>query len=181
MLEVVVPDRSGWDESRSEFVEIQGGALRFEHSLVALSKWESKTCRPFMDGQVKSDEDLDLYFNCMCLTPETQHLVPWMSTEDRNKLVEYIEAPMTATTITDRTSKSPKSTITTSEVVYGWMVSYNIPFDPCENWHIARLMMLIRVCGIQQDPKPKKTASSEIAANNAALNAARRAQYNTKG
>lgn len=181
MLEVVVPDRSGWDESRLEFVEIQGGTLRFEHSLVALSKWESKTCRLFMDGQVKSDEDLSLYFNCMCMTPETQHLVPWMSTEDRNKLVEYIEAPMTATTITDRTSKSPKSTITTSEVVYGWMVSYNIPFDPCENWHIARLMMLIRVCGIQQDPKPKKMASSEIAANNAALNAARRAQYNTKG
>lgn len=181
MLEVVVPDRSGWDESRLEFVDLQGGTLQFEHSLLALSKWEIRTGLPFLDDKKKTPGELTTYFECMCLTPETQHLIPWMTIADQKKIIDYIYAPMTATKITDRARKPNSKKVTTSEEIYGWMVLYRIPFDPCENWHLARLMMLIRVCGIQQDPNPKKLSRMDTASSNAALNAARRAKYGTKG
>ena len=93
--------------------------------------------------------------------------------------MEYIGDSMTATTFSKEADKAGNREIITSELIYYWMIASNIPFE-CQKWHLNRLITLIRICGIKNTP-PKKRSRREIMSRNAALNAARRQQYNTKG
>lgn len=67
----------------------------------------------------------------------------------------------------------------TSEQIYSWMVMYNIPFE-CQKWHLARLMVLIRICANANAPQ-KKMSTKEILSRNRSLNQARRAALNSRG
>ena len=100
-----------------------------------------------------------------------------LTAENIQEIVNYINAPMTATTIRD-TGKSNHE-IVTSELIYYWMISLNIPVK-FEKWHLNRLITLIRVCSIKNQPA-KKMSRGEIMQRNAALNAARKKRWNTKG
>jgi hypothetical protein len=101
-------------------------------------------------------------------------------TEDNMRQIkEYIEAPMTATTFSDEKKGRRGSEIVTSELIYYWMIALQIPFE-CQKWHINRLLTLIKVCNIKNEP-PKKRSKRDIMSRNAALNAARRQQMNSKG
>lgn len=91
---------------------------------------------------------------------------------------DYISAPMTATTITEPPGKNSREVVT-SEVLYYYMISCNIPFE-CEKWHLNRLLTLIRVCSVKNQPAKKKPMA-EVMKSNAALNSARKKQLNTKG
>ena len=102
-----------------------------------------------------------------------------LTLENFREISDYINAPMTATTFSDDKTKKTNREIVTAELIYYWMVSLNIPFE-CEKWHIKRLLTLIRVCEIKNNP-PKKRSRREIMSRNAALNAARKKQLNTKG
>ena len=67
----------------------------------------------------------------------------------------------------------------TSELIYYWMVALEIPFE-CQKWHINRLMMLIQICSIKNQPD-KKMSKKSTAQQNAMLNAARRHKSHTRG
>ena len=58
MLTITVPiSPEGWDEEKQEFVEPKSQTLQLEHSLVSLSKWESKWQKPFYSKKDMSNEE----------------------------------------------------------------------------------------------------------------------------
>ena len=180
MLRVTIPAIELWDESKEEFINTKGQTLQLEHSLVSLSKWESKWCKPFISKDTKTEEEELDYIRCMTITqnvdPDVYKFIP---NDIREEIKEYINAPMTATWFNeDKKSKGDSEQIT-SELVYYWMIAQNIPFE-CEKWHLNRLLTLIKVCNIKSQP-PKKMSKKALMSRNAALNAARRKQLNTKG
>ena len=179
MLQITVPAVEMWDESTETYINTKKTTLQLEHSLVSVSKWESKWCKSFLSHTNKTyDETID-YIKCMTLTRDVDPLVYYGLTNDNiEQINKYIAAPMTATSFSDKNGKGGREIIT-SELIYYWMISQNIPFE-CQKWHLNRLLTLIRVCNIKNAP-PKKHSRREIASRNAALNAARRKQLNSKG
>lgn len=180
MLQITIPASEQWDESKQEFVNTKEQTLQLEHSLVSLSKWESKWCKSFFSKREKTYEETLNYIQCMTLTQNVKpEVYNCLTQENIDQINEYIEAPMTATYFNkDEKSKGSNETIT-SELIYYWMIALNIPFE-CQKWHLNRLLTLIRVCEIKNQP-PKKMSKSSIMSRNAALNAARRKKLNSKG
>lgn len=182
MLKLVVPATEVYDEALEKFRTYPEKVLMLEHSLVSISKWESKWCKPYLNSQLTPAESRD-YVRCMTLTQNVpDEIYERLSPQNIRDIDAYISAPMTATTITHHdTKKKPvfgKGQIVTSEVIYGWMIAFQIPVE-FQKWHLNRLMMLIEVCNEQQNPKKKP--KKETARDYAKLNAERRRKLGTKG
>lgn len=169
-----------WDEEKQEFVDPITQTLQLEHSLVSISKWESKWCKPFLSGKEMPTEEVLDYIKCMNLTPNVDpDVYNYLTKTHVDQVVAYIEAPMTATTINDSDNKKGGREIITSEVIYYWMVALQIPFE-CQYWHLNRLITLVKVCNIKNQP-PKKSNRNDTMRRNAAINAARRKKLNSRG
>lgn len=180
MLQIIIPASEGWNEDKQEFVNIKEQKLQLEHSLLSLSKWESKWCKPFLSSEDKSEEETIDYIRCMTLNQNVDPDIYYGLTDDNIRQInEYIESPRTATTFSDLTTSSGRHEIFTSEVIYYWMIAQNIPFE-CQKWHLNRLLTLIRVCNIKNSP-PKKMSRSELTRQYATLNARRKKELNTTG
>lgn len=178
MLEIVVPGREFFDEDKNEFVTTKPTKLVLEHSLISLSKWESKWEKPFLSSDKTVPETID-YIKCMTLTQNVDQLVYNSLNEDNiQAVIKYIEAPMTATKVKAQ-KHARNSEIVTAELIYYWMIALNIPFE-CQKWHLNKLLTLIEICSIKSQPQ-KKMSKSDILRSNRELNAARRAKYKTKG
>lgn len=180
MLKITVPANELWDASQKEFVNVEEQTLQLEHSLVSLSKWESKWHKPFFSKEEKTYEETLDYVRCMTIT---QHVKPevyrCLTTNNVQEINNYIEDPMTATTFSTNEKRTINGEQITAELIYYWMIASNIPFE-CQKWHINRLITLIRVCSIKSQP-PKKMNRQDVVNNYAQLNAARRQKYNSKG
>ena len=181
MLQITIPAIDLWDESKQEFVTTKEQTLQLEHSLVSLSKWESKWCKSFLSSKDKTDEEILDYIKCMTVTQNVKPEVYYGLTEEHIiQINKYIEAPMTATWFSEKEPKGKLNNETiTAELIYYWMIALTIPFE-CQKWHLNRLLTLIRVCNIKNQPA-KKMSKRDIMSRNAALNKARRQQLNTKG
>lgn len=180
MLSITIPAIEYWDETAQEFISVKEQTLQLEHSLVSLSKWESKWCRAFLSRQPKSHEETIDYIRCMTLTQNVDPRVyAGLTNENVSQINKYVDAPMSATFFSEETKRSGPGEQVTSELIYYWMIALGIPFE-CQKWHLNRLLTLIRVCNIKNQP-PKKHSAKEILRRNSALNAARRKQFNTKG
>lgn len=181
MLQLKIPDSDLFDEGEQKFIRVKGQTLALEHSLVSISKWEAKYKKPFLSTTEKTvDETID-YIKFMTITQNVDPVIYKVLKPDHVKQVmAYIEDPMTATTISRKEGQGYSRTVTTSEVIYYYMTAYQIPFDPCQKWHLNRLLMLIRVCDEKNSPK-KKMSRRDTAAQNRSLNAARRARLGTRG
>lgn len=181
MLQIKVPlSPEGWDEEKQMFVEPRTQTLQLEHSLVSLSKWESKWEKAFLSKKEKTPEETLDYIKCMTLTQNVDpDVYNHLTRENIEQINEYISAPMTATYFSDEKDRRTNNEVTTAELIYYWMIASNIPFE-CQKWHLNRLITLIRVCSVKNAP-PKKRSKRDILSQNAALNAARRKQLNTRG
>lgn len=180
MLTIVVLGVEMFDDESQEFTTKDDVTLELEHSLVSLSKWESKHEKPFLGKVEKTTEEVFDYIKCMTLTPNVPDQVfSKFSEKNYNEINEYIEAKMTATWFSEIPGAPKSRDVITAELIYYWMVIFQIPFE-CENWHLNRLFTLIRICNVKQS-KPKKMSRSEIAARNRELNTQRKAQLGTSG
>lgn len=179
MLYLTVASGELFDEATWSFIEIKPTVIQLEHSLLAISKWESKWKKPFMSTEKKTDEEFRDYVRCMTINRNVDpNVYLRLTAADYKKIDEYIHDPMTATTFHGSQSKKGSSRQVTSELIYYWMVQAQIPFD-AEKWHLNRLMTLIRIYSIENDPK--KMSKKDIYASNRALNEARKAKYHSKG
>lgn len=184
MLHLQVDGRELFDESKNEFIQLKPQTLVMEHSLLSIAKWESKWKKPFLDDKDKktTKEYLD-YFRCMTISPKVDPFIyNYLSKKNIEDIKNYIDDDHTATTfnVNGMLHGSNRGRKITSELVYYWMIANNIPTE-YEKWHFGRLWALIRICRIENDPKKHKMSKSAIMRQNHELNAARRAQYHTKG
>jgi len=180
MLKLTVKGRELFDESTESFITVKDTVLKLEHSLLSLSKWESKWHKPFLDDKQKTAEEYLDYIQCMCIGQDIDANVLYCLTDsDMKKIIKYIDDPMTATTIDDKRNSKRGSRIVTSELIYCWMVTLQIPFE-CEKWHLNRLLTLIRVCNIENSPK-KRMKGKDILKQNSNINHQRRQMLNSMG
>ena len=181
MLSIYIKPRDLFDEKTSEFITVKGGTLKLEHSLVSISKWESKWKIPFLSKEKKTKDQIDDYIRCMSVNGDPDpNLIASISTKDKNCIIDYIDEKQTATWFSDMDDKkNTKSEIITSELIYYWMIEYQIPHE-YEKWHLSRLLTLIEICN-RKNSTPKKMSQAEIIARNKALNAERKAKLHSRG
>lgn len=175
MLQITIPAREFWDEESEVFVNVKAQTLCLEHSLISLSKWESKWHKPFMTKAHKSREETIDYIRCMTLTQNVDPAVyESLSSANLKTIYTYIDDPMTASTLPKSAEQGKQETIT-SELIYYWMVALQIPFE-CQKWHLNRLLMLIQVCNFKNSP-PKKMGQKALLSRYSAMNANRWKQH----
>ena len=179
MLYLTVKGRELYDSEHNRFIDVKTQTIQLEHSLVSISKWEARWKKPFLSNKTMTVEETVDYIRCMTITQNVDPAVYYaMSPKNIKDIRDYIDSPMTATTFSGSDNK-PNKEIITSELIYYWMIALNIPFE-CQKWHLNRLLTLIKVCNIKNQPD-KKMKPHEIMKQNAALNAARKKNMNTKG
>lgn len=190
MLEIIIPKQhyEFFDDDKNEFgeVNVKETKLQLEHSLISIKKWEQKWHKPFLGSSEKTYEELSDYVRCMTLTHVVdQEIYRWIPKNVLEQIVEYIKDPMTATWFNEnkligaqKVVKGQKEVVT-SEIIYYWMITLNIPVE-FQKWHLNQLLTLIKVVNIKNG-KAEKKDPKEAAKERAALNAKRRAEMNSKG
>lgn len=180
MLPIVIPAREFFDEEQNKFVYTKNLEITLEHSLISISKWESRWHKPFLDeNHEKTDEEFIDYVRCMALTKVPDEAFKNLTERNKLEVNAYIHDPQTATWFADDKLPPPSTKIITNEVIYSWMIQYDIPFDPCQKWHLNHLLTLIRVCGLDNMPA-KKMSPLEVMAQNKSLNKMRKAAMGIK-
>ena len=196
-LRLVIQGKEFWNEQTNEFVYPNQTTLIMEHSLVSISKWESKYHKPFIpvdENQKMTLEELKYYAECMTITQNVDPSVYDALTNDNyNQIKDYIDDKMSATFFGDEpegakaTYRNPyaKKQIITSELIYYWMVALEIDFK-CEKWHLNRLLNLIKICQKKNEAAQAKSSGkhpnrASLASRYAAINARRRQKTGSKG
>lgn len=180
MLTITILGDEHYNEVTNEFSHHGNVVLEFEHSLVSVSKWESKFIKPFLTDDPKTAEEMLYYIECMILTKDyPSNILDALTQTNVREINEYIASPQSGTVFkeTKQYRKNPEQI--SAELIYYWLVAYKIPFE-CETWHLNRLFALIRICSIKNDTGNKKSPR-EQAQSNAQLNEERKRQFNTNG
>lgn len=180
MLKLTVKFNEVYDEASERFIKMEPIDLELEHSLVSISKWESKFEKAFLGKQEKTNEETLWYVHMMLLTPDVPlEVLTHLTSEQFIQINNYISAKMTATWFAEGEDQPRSRDVITSELLYYYMFSLSIPIE-CENWHLNRLLTLIKVFN-KKNEKPKPMNSAEILARQRSLNAQRRAALRTNG
>ena len=176
MLPIHIKEEELFDESTKQFIRVKEENLKLEHSLISISKWEERWRKPFLTNKPKTKEELDSYISCMSITNEIgNETIRRISYKDMQRISDYIEAKLTATWFSKvEEHKHKTNEQVTSELIYYWMFSYGIPKE-CEKWHLSRLLTLIEIYQVKNEPE-KKRSQSEIMEYHRQQNALRRAK-----
>lgn len=175
MLELDVVVSEAYDENTNKFVQTTQ-RVQLEHSLATLSKWESVFEKPFLGPEKKTNNETLAYIELMIVgdRPSPEVFLELIKNHI-DEIQEYIDRKMTGTRIHEIQKQQGRREVITSEVIYSWMVEMQIPFVT-ENWHLNRLITLIRVLSVKRAPKRKMSAAERHA-----LNRQRQAQLRSRG
>lgn len=177
-IQITVPATEMWDPVAHRFYDVKEQVLTMEHSLVSLSKWESKWKVPFIGNKNLTSEQLISYFQCMTINKNVDPLAyQCLNSDQVTKILSYIDDSMTATWFgksDDDTAVLTDNRAVTSELIYYWMFASGISKE-CERWHLNRLITLIHVTS-EENKTPKKRTNGERMAHHRALLKARRAK-----
>ena len=180
MLTITIPARELYDNESEQFIYTKEQTLQLEHSLVSLSKWEQKWKKPFLSTKNKTNEETIDYVRCMTITQNVDPMIyNFLTDENLSAIHDYIDDPMTATTFSDQKNGKKNKENITAELIYYWMISSGIPFE-CQKWHLNKLITLIRVFEVKNNPS-KKMSQRELMNRNRALNEVRKKQFNSRG
>lgn len=182
MLTITIEAVELFDDTSKEFIKTEEVILQLEHSLVSLSKWESKWEKPFLGDSEKTTQQTLDYVRCMTINGDYPiEVYARLTNKNISEISKYIDSKMSATWFNEKQGGKPavNREVITSEIIYYWMISLTIPFE-CQYWHLNRLLTLIKVCNQKNAPE-KKMGRQELIARNKALNEARKAQLNTTG
>ena len=98
----------------------------------------------------------------MTITQNIDDIVyTYIDNQELTGILEYMNSRQTATVINNTKKNEKNDTFITSELIYYWMVALRIPFE-CQRWHINRLLTLVNICNIKQDPESNKLDESEV-------------------
>lgn len=170
--------------NENEIIKRGPWTLQMEHSLISISKWESEVGKPFLDDKSKkSSDELKLYFKCMTIgkiPPDEVYSFILNNKELIDTIQGYMEHSNTSLVFPTANYSGKTSEPTPSELIYYWLVALQIPFE-VEKWHIRKLLAFIRLTNAKQNPDNKKYSRGELIQRQAAINAANRAMFNSKG
>lgn len=179
MLTLTIGGKEYFDEAEMRFIEVEKKTVQLEHCLKSLARWESKWNLAFLSTELTREQQIDYYW-CMETTGcVSRDIFLYLTRDQERQIEEYINAKMTATTITRRGPRPHSRKTVTAEVIYHWMIQNGVPFE-CDEWHLNRLMMLIEVCAVEGGSQ-KKMSRQEQMAQQRAINEARLKQYKTRG
>lgn len=180
MLQITIPGTEMFDEASQRLIRTKATTIQLEHSLVSISKWESKWKTNYINNDKLTNEMSIDYVRCMTISQNVDpNVYNNLTRENIQTIMKYINDPMTATTFR-KTDRPPQRGVITSEIVYYWMITLGIPVDPFQKWHFNRLLTLIRVIDEKNAPK-RKMGKREAANQRRSLNAARRARTGSRG
>lgn len=189
MLSVDIPQsvyevQGSWNGTSKKLITVPAIHLEMEHSLLSISKWESKWKIPFMEhSQMTTEQFLDY---CRCMTankPKVPEAWKYLRQADANRISDYISDSMSARIIRKQTNNRPGRSRArmTSEYFYWLMIQLGIPFE-CEKWHFGRLLALIDCCQCEGGGSSQKFMSYRDRQKfYNELNAQRRKALGTKG
>ncbi len=179
MITVSIPGGEIFDEQRRKFISVKGRTIQLEHSLISISKWESKWKKAFLSRAQRTPEELMDYVRCMTITPDVDvNLYMFLTEQNIMDIQIYIDDTMSATVFRgeDKPKVTPKPR--TSEQIYAAMVMLGIPFE-CQKWHLNRLLNLIHECELlNSGSKMDRKSSAKMMRE---MNAARRAKHHSRG
>lgn len=179
MLRIIVPGEEFWDEVTETFSTVNDQVIELQHSLLSVSKWESKYQIPFLSTEDKTTEQIYDYIRCMSMTPIDEEVFTRLTAAELSQVNDHVDSPESATTFGTMPDRKGRGETITSELMYYWMVAFEIPFE-CEKWHLNRLFALIRICNIKNSP-PEKRSRHQVAQQNREINAKRREALQTNG
>lgn len=184
MLTITIPEFEIYNSTTNEFITVKTQELNLEHSLVSISKWESKWKKAFWGPDKKTNTETLDYIRCMTINSKNVDPIVYTHIPESamKQIIAYIEDPMTASTVTNNVQNDVIKSINenkkvTSEEIYWQMITLGIPFE-CERWHINRLNMLIRVCNAKNNPSKMNKAETLKSYKN--LNEVRRKEAEAK-
>lgn len=165
-LTIMIPGGELFDNETQKFTDLPDTTLVLEHSLISISKWEAIWKVPYIDDKrEKTNDELYSYIQCMTIKGNaTDEVVSRITASEYMKVLEYIKDPMTASSVNRKKKNETSNNGITSELIYAWMVQYQIPLE-CQKWHLNRLLMLINILDemhAQADPKNKRSEAQLI-------------------
>lgn len=183
MLQITIPGGEFFNNASQMFTYSKPQTLQLEHSLVSISKWESKWQKAFLSREQKTEEEFRDYVRCMTLTQNVDPEVYCnLTNENIRQIRAYMDNPMTATKLPQKPGRGGPTEVITSERVYSWMIALQIPVE-YQKWHFNRLMTLIQLCNLNNEksvPKNKKSRG-DLYAQHRAINQANRARFHSAG